>query len=53
MSAMELFHVQVHPNEENQNPYLRALTQLTQAGLDQLKALEGVPSWDDWFPSEA
>lgn len=53
MSQMQVFHSQLHSKDEVRKPYLQALTQLMQASLKQLKALDGAPSWDSWSVAEA
>ena len=53
MSAMQIFRSQLHSKKGVRNPYLRALAKLTQASLDQMKALEGAPSWEPWHTVEA
>ncbi len=48
MSTMQVFHNQLFPVGEVYDPQLMSLSQLTEATLSQVKALESDEGWTDW-----
>jgi len=53
MSNMQIFRSKIQSQDDARKPYLQALSQLAQASLKQMKALEGAPAWGDWSTSES
>ena len=49
MSVMETFYKKLFAKKPGKDPYIRALTKLTQTNPERLKVLKDTPGWEPWF----
>lgn len=52
MLDMQVFHKRLSAASHGQNIYLRALTAITKASADQMKAISSDMSWQHWGAEE-
>ena len=45
---MQTFYQKLFQTSSSQNNYLGALARVSQTNLDQMKILDGAPSWSSW-----